>query len=231
MANTPFVKRIANFAYEKFTKNPGEFLLISGMIGWAASCFNQTMAIIFNEKIPKEQKYFLIPQEITDGIVNVCLFAVFTRSCTRLGEKLVETGKLLTPKLKKTLVEDFKVGDKIGNIKFNIKELKQMDDSLPEAAKETSEKFRTEFNQFHKGISFAFSTMGSVISYDLVTPFVRNKIASHRQKAALERDKAKQELQLPDVTTNILAQNSLSMDNYRRKASANPLNYSSSMKI
>lgn len=208
MSNTPIIKKIVNFAYEKFTKNPGEFLLISGMIGWAASCVNQTVAILINDKIPKKQKYFLIPQEITDGIVNVLLFAIFTRSFTRIGERLAETGRMLTPKLKNTLVNEFKLGDKLGKSDFNIKNIAQMQDS----SLGYKENFSSEFKQFHTGVGFIFSAIGSVISCDFVTPFVRNKIASNRQKASLEKDKAQQESIQPYLPA-LPAQNKPDKDN------------------
>lgn len=192
MNKPPMMKQIANFFFDKFGKNPGEFLLVSGMIAWAASCVNQLVAILINKKIPKEQKYFLIPQEITDGIVNVILFAVFTRSFTRVGERLVETGRLLTPKLRKTLVEDFKLGDKLGKVDFNIKDISQMNETNKEAFKE---EFSSDFKKFSAGITFTFSTIGSIISCDFVTPFVRNKIAANRQKKALARDKELLDLQ------------------------------------
>jgi hypothetical protein len=217
MSNTPMIKRIANFAYEKFTKNPGEFLLISGMISWAASCVNQTVAILINDKIPKKQKYFLIPQEITDGIVNVILFAVFTRSFTRIGERLVETGRMLTPKLKNTLLNEFKVGDKLGKTNFNIKNTDQMNELCPN---KYNEKFSNEFKQFHTGVGFMFSAIGSVISCDFVTPFVRNKIASSRQKQALEKDKQQQESFQP-YTPILPAQNRFGTDDYKKQASLN----------
>lgn len=192
MNKPPMIKQIANFFFDKFAKKPGEFLLIAGTIGWAASCVNQLVAILINKEIPKEQKYFLVPQEITDGIVNVILFAVCTRSFTRIGERLVETGRMLTPKLRKTLVEEFKLSDRLGKTDFNIKEIPQMNEINKETFKE---EFSSDFKKFFAGVSFAFSTFGSVVSCDFVTPFVRNKIAAGRQKKALARDKELLDLQ------------------------------------
>lgn len=203
MSKPPMSKQIANFFFDKFGKNPGNFLLVSGMIAWGASCVNQLVAVLINKKIPKEQKYFLIPQEITDGIVNVLLFAVFTRSFTRVGERLVETGRMLTPELREELVKK-NLGEKLGKADFNIKETEYMQ----ELSSQFDEDFSKKFNNFYKGASFVFSTIGSIISCDFVTPFVRNKIAAGRQKKALARDKELFELQ--KINTPILpAQNDI----------------------
>lgn len=184
MNKPPVMKRIANFVYEKFAGNFGNFLLISGAIGWAASCVNQTVAIMINDKIPKEQKYFLIPQEITDGIVNTLLFIGFTRTITRFGEGFVESGKWANTRIRAKL-RAHGLDKKIEEAKFNILKQPQLMPFDPKFDK----KFSKEYYKFADGISFAFSTLGAVISCDFVTPFVRNKIAAHRQKQSLERDR------------------------------------------
>lgn len=227
MANTPFVKKVANFAYENFTKHPGEFLLISGMISWAASCVNQIVAIALNKKIPKEQKYFLVPQEITDGIVNVTLFALFTRSFTRVGERLVETGRLL-PKNVRTKLKAF--NNELGKPDFDIEK------KVPVLEETNSSGFnKTDFHKykdFHKGIGFIFSTIGAIISCDFVTPFVRNKIASARQKAALEKDKSNQQPSIQPYVPVLPAQNKLDKNDSKLTAINTPhVTTSGSMKV
>lgn len=190
MNKPPMIKQIANYVYEKFAKHPGDFLLISGIIGWAASCANQTVAIIINKKIPKEQKYFLIPQEITDGIVNTILFAFFTRSFTRFGERFVEQGKWATKEIVAKL-KQHALDTKVGQKGFNLLEVPQLNELDPKFDKEFSE----SYHKFANGISFVFSTLGSIVSCNFVTPVVRNKIAANRQKKALARDKELLDLQ------------------------------------
>lgn len=184
MNKPPMLKRVANFVYEKFANKPGDFLLISGTIGWAASCVNQTVAIMINDKIPKEQKYFLIPQEITDGIVNTLLYIGFTRTFTRFGEKFVESGKWANSEIRAKL-KLHGLDKRIGEDKFNLLEQPQLKPFDPKF----DPKFSKEYYKLADGISFAFSTLGAVISCDFVTPFVRNKIASYRQKQSLEKDR------------------------------------------
>ena len=94
-----FVKAPINFIYKHFAQNTGSFLLWSGIVGWTASCVNQVIAIVSNDKLTSKQKKFMIPQEITDGIVNTMLFAIFTRSFTKFGEKFITSGKWATKNL------------------------------------------------------------------------------------------------------------------------------------
>lgn len=182
MAKPPIIKQIANYVYKNFTNDPGHFLLVSGAIGWAASCVNQTVAIMINDKIPKEQKYFLIPQEITDGIVNTLLYIGITKSFNVFGKRFVESGRWASPKIRKWLEEAKKP---VCTDNFNItkqQELNPLDSKF-------DEKLSDEYFAFSDGIKFAFCTLGAVVSCDFVTPFVRNKIAALRQKKSLERDR------------------------------------------
>lgn len=248
MTKPPFTKQIANFAYEKFAKNMGSFLLWIGVAGWIASCVNQTVAIIVNDKIPKDQKKFLIPQEISDGIINTLLFALFTRSFTRFGERMVESGRLATKSLR-NFYKDTKISEKtieslIGTeinalnkkgkaVKkyFNIAELEQITNK---SNSDYNAEFSKKYFDFAAGVSFLFSTIGSVISCDFVTPFVRNKFASIRQKQALERDKQKDDPLKPYLPV-LPAQNEFGKDKdgYKKQANISVIRIpsSGSMKI
>lgn len=183
MNKPPMIKQIANYVYKNFTNDPGHFLLVSGAIGWAASCVNQTVAIMINDKIPKEQKYFLIPQEITDGIVNTLLYIAITKSFNIFGKKFVESGRIASPKIRKWLEETKKP---LCTKDFSIPKEPEFN---PLNTKKEYKELRDHYYQFADGIKFMFCTAGAVVSCDFVTPFVRNKIAAHRQKQSLEKDK------------------------------------------
>lgn len=183
MNKPPVMKRIANYVYKNFVNDPGHFLLVSGAIGWAASCVNQTVAIMINDKIPKEQKYFLIPQEITDGIVNTILYIAITKSFNVFGKKFVESGRIASPKIRKWLEETKKP---VCTDKFSIPKEPELN---PLDSKKFNKELSDEYYAFADGIKFMFSTVGAVVSCDFVTPFVRNKIAAHRQKQSLEKDR------------------------------------------
>ena len=59
----------------------GKMLVHTGVIGWILSSAAQVVAIVINDKIPKEQKMFLIPQEIADAGVNIASFYLITQVC------------------------------------------------------------------------------------------------------------------------------------------------------
>ena len=68
----PLTKYVSNFFMDiknslmrSFGEDPGKMLLHTGTLGWILSSLAQVMAVVLNDKIPKKQKTFLIPQEIT----------------------------------------------------------------------------------------------------------------------------------------------------------------------
>lgn len=218
MSNTPFLKKTANFVYDKFSKNVGSFLLWAGIASWTLSCVNQTVAILINDKIPTKQKKFMIPQEISDGIINTLLFAFFTRSFTKIGEKLVQSGRLATKGLReiyKTKLHEGKTVESLiiaemegaskGKKALNISELPVMNDKTITGFEK---KHNDKYLNFAAGVSFVFSTVGSIISCDFVTPFVRNKIASQRQKQyILAQEKLEKQQQDKQAAADLVAIN------------------------
>jgi len=231
------LKRFSNYAYENMTKNPGNMFLVTGTLGWILSSLAQVTAVVINPKIPKEQKKFLIPQEMADAAANIASFFIITKAFTKFGEGLVQSGKLSTPKirgyLKKHNLDSF-VGKKMaqdihgqttGNM-FNISKLPIISDM---SNKNTFDKdFSHDYFHFSDGASFISSIVGSIISCNIVTPIIRNKFAANRQKKAIENDHK----QLIPIDPPVLpAQNRLNMDDYKSKVMASSKFPSGSMKI
>ena len=65
-----------NMMYKNYGENPGTMLVHTGVLGWILSAMAQVSAVVFNDKISKEQKSFLIPQEIADAAINIISFYV-----------------------------------------------------------------------------------------------------------------------------------------------------------
>lgn len=192
MARPPILEKISNFIYKNFAGKPGTFLLVAGTIGWTASSTSQIIAMLINDKIPDAQKKFLIPQEMADAAINIASFFCFTRLCTRMGEKLVESGRLATPKIRGFLTK-YKMDSKVCTDSFNILKAPQ----LNEMDKNFDKDFSKAYYNLADGVSFVSSTIGSIISCNIITPILRNKFASMRQKQALEREKLQNEGLLP----------------------------------
>ncbi|MBQ8168527.1 hypothetical protein IJZ97_03830 [bacterium] len=195
-----------NTVLTKFGPNPANMLIWTGVLGWFLSSTAQVVAIAVNEKIPKEQKMFLIPQEIGDGAINVLSFLLVTSSIKSLTSKLVSTGKLATPEirafLKKTGLHS---GNGLGNVKFDISKMANFD------------QIKDEYRSFKNGVDVIGMTAGSILSCNIITPILRNKFATNRKQKMLANDKIKQE--------SIKAPRGISMDAYMKQAS---LKYSSS---
>ena len=215
MTKPLFVEKIANTVYKKFAGDPGKFLLVAGTIGWIAAAISQTMAIVLNDKIPKVQKEFLIPQELADAAINIAAFVVLTRSFTRFGEKFVESGRLATPKIREFLAK-YKLDAKIGQKDFNILKTNQ----LNELHKDFDKDFSKAYYNLADGVSFISSTIGSVISCNIITPILRNKFASHRQKAYIAEEKGKLDTMSP-APIILPAQNRFGIEDYKKQVSLN----------
>lgn len=189
--------------FERYGENPGGMLIHTGVLGWILSSMAQISAIIFNDKLSPQQKSFLIPQEAADGAINILSFYLVTASFKSLASKLVSTGKLTTKNIKKTLLSQGIEPDKIGKLDFNIKDLKNIPDG---------------YKSFKNGVDVLASTVGSIISCNILTPVLRNQYASKRQKQIVARMNEKQE--------NV--QHNMTID-YFQKLAYN--RYSSSLKI
>lgn len=175
--------------YRNYGENPGKMLVHTGVLGWILSSLAQVSAVVFNDKISPQQKSFLIPQEAADAAINILSFYVITSSFKNLASKLVSTGKLTTKPIKEGLL---KIGIRpadIGKFNFNI-------DNIPHVKK--------DYKPFKNGVDVIASTIGSIISCNIVTPVLRNQYASKKQKEAIAYmnvNKQQQELKAPKGIT------------------------------
>ena len=179
---------ILNWICDKFRKDPSGMLIVTGVAGWTLSSMAQIGAILINPKISKEQKSFLVPQEFLDALVNIGLFFLVTRTSKNIVSKLFSSGKFMT-KSTKTFVEANKklFENKIGKLDFNIEPLFEHSDNLIKNYKVT------------KSASETFVTVGAgILSSNILTPIIRNNMASKTQKNYLD-SKKNVEIKKPDV--------------------------------
>ena len=207
MPSSNLFSKFKTTLYKNYGENPGNMLVHTGVLGWILSSLAQVSAVVFNDKIPKEQKSFLIPQEIADAAVNIISFYLITSSFKKLASKLVSTGKLTTKPIKEFLNKN-KVTDKIGNYDFNIENLPNFKD------------IKDEYKPFKNGIDVIASTIGSIISCNIITPVVRNQYASKKQKQALARMNVN--------TQQLKSPRGISIEDYQKMAS---MKHSGSLKI
>ena len=162
---------ILNSIYDAYNKGGDKMLIHTGTIGWALSSAAQIFGIMINDKIPKEQKMFLIPQEFADACVNILAFYTITQTLAGFANKLVRTGKFIPEGVKKILVKRG-LAERIGKFDFDIS--KHLVHSR-------------NYRLFKAGVGVLAMTVGSVISCNIITPLLRNKYAAHRQQKNLAK--------------------------------------------
>lgn len=201
-----------NVMYKNYGENPGKMLVHTGVLGWILSSLAQVSAVIFNDKISPEQKTFLIPQEIADAAINILSFYAITSSFKNVASKLVSTGKITTKPVKDFLTKNgVNSNEHIGKLGFNIENMANFSD------------IKDEYKSFKNGVDVVASTVGSIISCNLVTPVLRNQYAAKKQKQALAK------MNKVDGNVELKSPRGISMDAYM-KMSANKYS-SGSLKI
>lgn len=168
---------LKNYIYKHYGQESGKMLVHAGIITWITASLAQIFAVAVNNKIPSEQKKFLIPQEIADGAVNVLTFYMITNSMRTVASKLVSTGKWSTEAIRNFVAKKapkIKMGDLSTNLGETFKENKEFHDS---------------YDTFKGGMEMMAASVGAVVSCNAITPFIRNSWGAKRQKESINREK------------------------------------------
>lgn len=164
---------VLNWVYKKFSKDASKMLIWTGVAGWTLSSLAQVGAIFCNSKISKEQRSFLLPQEIADAAVNIGSFFLITFFAKKLAQKIFSTGKL-APKSVRAFLDKNKelYSNKVGKSDFDLDKFTEGNGEFPKAA-----------YQAYKSFGTTLVTVGAgVVASNVVTPILRNKMASNAQK-------------------------------------------------
>ena len=173
-----FVNLITKFCEQGVTDR-ANFLKNTAVVAWALSSLAQTCAILFNDKMPSKEKRFLIPQEIFDGLINATLFWFITSKAANFGKNLV-LKKHVLPKSLVNLMDGYKPsGATIDKMKDSfIGHLKKVG---------TPADVKTAQNVI-EGMGVAVGLVGAIISNNIVTPLLRNKLAGMWQQKSLKKE-------------------------------------------
>lgn len=194
------VKRLNKLATAVANGKMGDLLIVTSAIGWLASSLAQIAGIAFNKTYSKEQKKYMITQELADALTNIGLYCSITKSCTWLSSKLVSSGKLTTKGISEFLDKHGKAG-RLGDFSFDV----------PSTIKEfdSDGKIKGKYDSLKNAADSVAALVGGVISSNIITPFVRNEIASYRQNnyknkqliKSKKLDCSKNQLTQPVITT------------------------------
>ena len=178
MANYSPLQKGLEWVYQNFKKNTATMLVITGTVGWGLSSLAQVGAILFNPKIKKEQKGFLVPQALLDAAVNIGCFFAITQSAKKIISKLASTGKIAPDKVRQFLNKNKdSYGDKVGKLSLDLDEVIKQNPKFPK-----------ESYYSYKNYVTTMGTLGaSILASNIVTPVIRNSMASDMQKKYLNK--------------------------------------------
>lgn len=171
MAN-PF-NSLLEYIYKTFRKDASKMIICTTVIGWTLSGIAQTLAILFNPKYTDEEKSFLAPQELTDAAIGIGSYFLITLLTKKTVSNLFSNGKFAPKSVREFLNKNSKLyGDKVGKIDFKLDDILKNNKSFP-----TNDYYNTK----NFGINLATITAG-VIASNVVTPLIRNSMASKMHK-------------------------------------------------
>ena len=171
MAN--IFQNVLNWVAKHFSKDASKMLIFTGVAGWTLSSLAQIGAIIINPNISKEQKSFLVPQELADAAINIGSFFLITQVAKKTTAKLFSTGKFAPQKVREFLDKNKELyADKIGKIDFKLDNVLKTTKDFPANEYYSTKNFYTTLATVSAGI----------VSSNIVTPIIRNKMASKMQK-------------------------------------------------
>ena len=174
MNSSPFQKGL-EWVYNKFKKNTATTLVLAGTIGWGLSSLAQIGAVMINPKISKEQKSFLVPQEFLDAVVNIGSFFMVTQATKKIISKMASTGKIAPTKVREFLNKNKVYGDQVGKLSLDLDEVLKNESKFPKDSYYSYKNFAT-----------TVGTVGaSVLSSNIITPVIRNTMASDIQRKYL----------------------------------------------
>lgn len=164
---------VLNWVARHFSKDASKMLIWTGVAGWTLSSLAQVGAVLFNNKISSEKKSFLIPQEMADAAVNIGAFFLVTQATKKMMSKLYSTGKF-APKSVLAYLEKNKdlYAKKVGKIDFDLDEVLKTHSDFPKNEYYACKNFGTTLATVCAG----------VVSSNIITPIVRNHMASNMQK-------------------------------------------------
>jgi hypothetical protein len=226
--------------FEAYSGDAGKMLLHTATLAWITSAAAQIVGIAANDKVSKDQKKFLIPQEIADAAINIASFYFVTNSLQNCTKWLASSGKIITPEIvkfcKQHNIQTIKgkdgktpnigkaILDKIGNLKTTL-EINKKEKIYVEPAKskkiknevkELSNFFNRTYDPFESGLKIAGNIVGAVVSSNIITPLLRNPIAAARQKQSIAQEKYQNGLEKP-ASPVYLAQNKMAYETYKSK--------------
>lgn len=223
------ISKFCQYMWEHYSKDGGKLLVHMGAAGWIFSSVAQIAMLMGDKKIDKDKKKFLLPQEAADAGVNVFMYYTICEAIKKSADHFVEKGKFVTDKVVNEILEmkphsmpaiakkDWKnifsnkeLGGKISKVLENAANMDIVQNvsaaektRILDAAKKALDTFETHKNN----VGTVAAIAASVLACNIVTPYVRNKIASKYQKHVLKEEAI--QVRKEQITNNITMKNPL----------------------
>lgn len=203
MAVPNFLKQFNQYMFDQYSKDGGKLLIHMGAAGWVFSSLAQIGMLLGDKSIDKKEKKFLLPQESVDAVVNVLMSYSVCDLIKRGGDHFVENGKFVTDKVVNDIL---KIAPKDAHLdKNNWKDIftkeeqktkiskllensdkldfaKNFNESEKKVLKEAAQKALNTFENHKNNVGVVTAIASSILACNLITPYVRNKVASKVQK-------------------------------------------------
>jgi len=143
------------------------------VVGFVLSSLAQVFAIYFNDKIPSKEKKFLIPQEIFDGLINSTIFYFLTSKAVDFGKLLVLKKKILPKSIANIMKTFIPNGKDVASLQTGF---------LAHLKKESTAENLKFAKNFIDGMGVMTGIGGAILTNNVVTPIIRNKLAAVYQQ-------------------------------------------------
>ncbi len=227
MSLSKMLQNVSQYMFDNYSKDSGKLLVHLGALGWVLGSAAQIGAVIGDKNIDKEQKKFLLPQEGADAAVNVAMYYTICDVIKRGADQLVEKGKLLSDDVAKALVAikpsmnlDYKNWQNLftkDELKTALSKLLKDHDNLDmlkglsidekAQAKKLIAAALEKLEDHKDNVGVISAIVASVIACNIVTPYVRNIVASKIQNHMLEKETS--EIRKTQIKRNITMLNPL----------------------
>ncbi|MDD3420267.1 MAG: hypothetical protein PHE78_06675 [Candidatus Gastranaerophilales bacterium] len=166
--------------YKRSNSNNGP-LIVLGAFGWFVSMLAQLAGIKSNKKLTPDKKKFLYEQEKNEGICNIGLYLLFTSTLSGVADALHRKGKILT-KATKPIIEKFAKENNFDSIDDVYAKAKSLGKNVVAYMKEIKPGIELEPFAKKSGVATAATILASILSCNIVTPILKNKMAYNALK-------------------------------------------------
>ena len=166
---------------KQYGNEGGTMLIHLGALSWLLAAVAQVVSLACNREINADEKKFLFPQEIADGVTNFSMFYLLTLSVQKAYKFCIERGVVIQKDIKDCLKK--KYGDNLKDLLKNHEISSLLKDDKDNLAK---------FMKFKEGGDIFTTIIASILAVNVITPIIRNKIASFFHNNSLEKEKEKQ---------------------------------------